>query len=100
MATIERVMLSREALAVALIKRTVVEFCDRSDIGFSSAGGTVRVLAGEASRFFGIDFETAIKAVNEVCESCHGWYIDAYFDSKGNARGYGIFLQRNIKEVK
>ena len=70
MATIERVMLSREALAVALTKQMTILFCDKNNIGFSSAGGTVRVLAGEASRFFGIDFETAIKAVNEVCESC------------------------------
>jgi hypothetical protein len=71
-----------------------VRFCNRARIGFSAGGGTCRVLAGEAARFYGVPFIVALRAVNRVAERCDGFCDGAFFAPAGDAHGFGRYLAR------
>jgi len=81
--------------AKKVLGKAVVVFCNKAPIGFSAAGGTVRVLAGCGARHFGIPFVAAVRAINKVVESLPGFRPGAFFEMPGDARGFERFLSRN-----
>ena len=78
--------------------RKVNEFLGKG-VFVTVGGGTIRVLAGEAAKFFGMSFKTFCSHLGLQSEKWHDlFYRAGGFNQDGNnvdAHGFGRFLERN-----
>ena len=88
-------MTNRQKRQLAELPYAFLAWDSRARVGFSAAGGTINVLAGEASRATGLPFLACWRAIASVVEGCDGWKLGAFFEpDRGDARGFGVYLRR------
>ena len=75
-----------------------VRFIDRG-IFVTTGGGTIRVMAREASTFFGLPYRAMLSALGGNSDRWHALFYRAggfsQHHNHGDAAGFGRFLARN-----
>jgi hypothetical protein len=90
-------MKTKRAKAKRELRKAVIEFCTNAPIGFSTCGGTVRILAGYGAEYFSMPYKSAVRTINKIVEGLPGFYSGAVFEMEGDVSGFGRFLARNYK---